>query len=106
MPNVRKPRQMSRDRLILYAYHEAGHAVVGHVIKRCIKEVSIASDKKQGYQGYCEFSSFIEGANGYPQWSTNSGNPEIVTILYSTRACLLWPMPASRRNASMIISKE
>jgi hypothetical protein len=29
---------------ILYAYHEAGHTVVGQVIGRCIVEISIVAD--------------------------------------------------------------
>ena len=36
---------------LLHAYHEAGHALVGHVIGRCIEEVSIAM-RYDGYGGY------------------------------------------------------
>lgn len=39
---------------ILYAYHEAGHAVVWHVVGGLVEEVSIASNQA-GYRGYCRF---------------------------------------------------
>ena len=45
----------------LYATHEAGHAVVGYVIGRCIAEVSIVADKARGY---CVFSAFVEDPQG------------------------------------------
>lgn len=35
----------------LYTLHEAEHAVVGHVIGRCVAEVSIVGDRSQGYHG-------------------------------------------------------
>ena len=47
-----------------YAYHEAGHAVVGHVIGRLIERVSIAASPENGYRGYCRFSPYMESANG------------------------------------------
>ena len=39
---------------VLYAYHEAGHAVVWHVVGGLVEEVSIASSQA-GYRGYCRF---------------------------------------------------
>jgi len=41
----RKKRQPGEQDLIVYATHEAGHAVVGHVIGRLIDEVSIVSSR-------------------------------------------------------------
>ena len=34
--------------MIVYATHEAGHAVVGHVIGRLIDEVSIVPSREHG----------------------------------------------------------
>ena len=80
---MRKAQQRNTWHLTRYAFHEAGHAVVGHVIGRCIAEVSIVSDKKRGYRGYCAFDAFIEDANGYPQWQNGSNNPQLITIMYA-----------------------
>lgn len=66
----------------LKAYHEAGHAVVGHVIGRCIESVALL-DGEEGHGGYCRFSSYIEDANGHPEWNDRSGNPNLITIYYA-----------------------
>ena len=79
----RKKQHCSEQELIVHAIHEAGHAVVGHVIGRLIDEVSIVPSRKYGYKGYCRFSAFIESANGYLQWQKGSANPELVTIQYA-----------------------
>jgi hypothetical protein len=71
-----------QQRRVHYAYHEAGHALVGHVIGRYIEEVSIAM-RGDGYGGYCRFSSFIEDANNHPEWRDDLGNPELITIYYA-----------------------
>lgn len=55
------------DNLIPYAYHEAGHAVVGHLLGRCIERLSIVADKRQGCRGYCRFSSLAEVFNDHPE---------------------------------------
>jgi hypothetical protein len=65
---------------LLDAFHEAGHAVVGHIIGRCIAEVSIVREKQQGY---CVFNAFAEDTHGFPQWHDGSKNPECTTILYA-----------------------
>ena len=53
----RKKAQPFKIRNVLpYAYHEAGHTVVGHVIGRLIERVSLASRSENGYRGYCGFS--------------------------------------------------
>ena len=44
----------NQSKLVLYAYHEAGHAVVWHGVNGLVEEVSIASDQ-DGYKGYCRF---------------------------------------------------
>ncbi len=47
---------------IPYAYHEAGHAVVGHIVGRMIALVSI--QKGKGYRGGCLFDAFAESGSG------------------------------------------
>ena len=42
----------------LHSYHEAGHAVVWHVVGGLIEEVSIASSPT-GYGGYCRFGLLV-----------------------------------------------
>ncbi len=76
-------KQQNNWHLTRNAYHEAGHAVVGHVIGRCIAEVSIVSDTQKGYRGYCAFDAFMEDANGYPQWQEWRCNLELITIMYA-----------------------
>jgi hypothetical protein len=53
---------LSRDeyqrRRVLYAYHEAGHAVVWHLVGGLVEEVSVASSQA-GYQGYCRFGFLV-----------------------------------------------
>ncbi|EFH90040.1 hypothetical protein [Ktedonobacter racemifer] len=67
---------------VLKAYHEAGHAVVGHAIGRCIESVALLSGE-DGYGGYCRFSAFMEDANGHPEWNEKSANPDLITIYYA-----------------------
>jgi len=82
----RKKAQPFKIRNVLpYAYHEAGHAVVGHVIGRLIERVSIALSPENGYRGYCRFSPYMESANGHLEWQEGSSNPDIVTIYYAGR---------------------
>jgi hypothetical protein len=44
----RKMQQPSEQDMTVYAVHEPGHAVVGHVIGRLIEEVSIVPSRKFG----------------------------------------------------------
>jgi len=46
----------------LYAYHEAGHAVVWHVVGGLVEEVSIVSSQA-GYKGYCRFGFLMPNAD-------------------------------------------
>ncbi len=66
-----------------YAFHEAGHAVVGHVLGRCLSEISILANREEGYKGYCAFDEFAERWQGLLQWSAESQNPERITIRYA-----------------------
>ena len=50
--------ERSHLKRVLYAYHEAGHAVVWHVVNGLIEAVSIASDQA-GYKGYCRFGFLL-----------------------------------------------
>lgn len=79
----RKKLQRSEQDLIVYATHEAGHAVVGHVIGRLIDEVSIVPGREHEYKGYCSFSTFSESLHDHNQWLKESANPELVTIQYA-----------------------
>jgi hypothetical protein len=72
----------SQLRRVHYAYHEAGHALVGHVIGRVLEEVSIAM-RDDGYGGNCRCNPFIEDANNHPEWRDGLGNPELITIYYA-----------------------
>ena len=80
---VSPTQQRKTWHLLRYAYHEAGHAVVGHLLGRCIAEASVLLEKEGGYHGYCAFDAFIEDANDHPQWQKGSKNPELLTILYA-----------------------
>ena len=79
----RKKRQPSEQDVIVYATHEAGHAVAGHVIGRLIDEVSIVASREHGYTGYCSFSTYSESLHGHHQWLKEHTNPELVTIQYA-----------------------
>ena len=79
----RTESQQKRWHCTRYAFHEAGHAVVGHVIGRCISEVTIVAASGRGYRGYCDFNAFAEDVQGLPQWRDGSKNPECTTILYA-----------------------
>jgi hypothetical protein len=67
--------------LLPYAYHEAGHAVVGHVIGRLIALVSIK--QSTSYRGCCRFDSYAESTHHHNQWQKGRQNPELLTILYA-----------------------
>ena len=67
--------------LLPYAYHEAGHAVVGHVIGRLIALVSIK--QATSYRGCCRFDSYAESTHHHDQWQKERHNPELLTILYA-----------------------
>jgi hypothetical protein len=67
--------------LLPYAYHEAGHAIVGHVIGRLISLVSIK--QATSYRGCCRFDAFAESTQHHDQWQKGSQNPELLTILYA-----------------------
>lgn len=50
---------------VLHAYHEAGHAVVWHVVGGLVEEVSIASSQA-GYKGYCRFGFLLPQGDDHP----------------------------------------
>lgn len=54
--------ERSRLKRALSAYHEAGHAVVWHVVGGLVEEVSIASTQT-GYKGYCRFGFLLPRAD-------------------------------------------
>jgi hypothetical protein len=67
--------------LLPYAYHEAGHAVVGHVIGRLIALVSVK--QATSYRGCCRFDAYAESTHYHDQWQKGRQNPELLTILYA-----------------------
>ena len=79
----KKPQPFRVREIFPHASHEAGHAVVGHVIGRLIEEVALVPDKARGYKGYCRCSPFMEAANDHFQWQEGSANPELVTFFYA-----------------------
>jgi hypothetical protein len=83
MPERSKTAQRTTFHLTRYSYHEAGHAVVGHVMGRCLSEISIQRNKDLASRGYCAFDAFVESLHGLPQWKDGSKNPECITIMYA-----------------------
>lgn len=71
---------------VLYAYHEAGHAVVWHVVGGLVEEVSIASSQA-GYKGYCRFGFLMPniGEDLSPDEWLRRGriDPRTVTAYYA-----------------------
>src|SRR5437588_1383162 len=67
--------------LLPYAYHEAGHAIVGHAIGRLIALVSIRH--ATSYRGCCRFDAYAESTHHHDQWQKGRQNPELLTILYA-----------------------
>jgi hypothetical protein len=80
---LQQKKERRNGHLIRYAFHEAGHAVVAHVIGRCVAEVSIIRDRAREYRGYCLYNAFAEDVYGLPQWRDGTKNPECTTIMYA-----------------------
>jgi ATP-dependent Zn protease len=79
------PQSTSRQR-VCDAYHEAGHAIVGHLLGRVIKEVSIAPSSTIHAEvntalGYCQFDPDAEDAHRIEQWGHASNNSQTIAIL-------------------------
>jgi hypothetical protein len=70
---------------ILHSYHEAGHAVVWHIVGGLIEEVSISFNQK-GYAGYCRFGFLIPLSDDQPssdEWLRRGRiDPRTVTAYY------------------------
>jgi hypothetical protein len=71
---------------ILYAYHEAGHAVVWHVVGGLVEEVSIASSQAR-YKGYCRFGFLLPRVDDQPspdEWLQRGRiDPRTITAYYA-----------------------
>jgi hypothetical protein len=72
---------------VLYDYHEAGHAVVWHVVNGLIEAVSINSDQT-GYKGYCLFGFVLHVEDDLLEsdvsWlSSGRIHPKTVTVYYA-----------------------
>ena len=64
-----------------YAYHEAGHALLGHLYGRCIAEVVIVREKGSHVKGYCLFDTYAELCHGLKQWKDDTYNLEKIIML-------------------------
>lgn len=62
--------------------------MVGHLMGRCIDEISILADRERGYKGYCSFDEFAEHWQGLLQWRASTPNPERITIQYAGTAAM------------------
>ena len=76
----------SQLKRVLYAYHEAGHAVVWHVVGGLVEEVSIASSQA-GYLGYCHFGFLMPNGDedlSPDEWLQRGRiDPRTVTAYYA-----------------------
>jgi hypothetical protein len=79
-------REIYQQRRVLYAYHEAGHAVVWHVVGGLVEEVSIASSQA-GYRGYCRFGFLtpkLDDHQSPDEWLQRGRiDPRTVTAYYA-----------------------
>src|SRR6266699_2771805 len=80
------PREDYQLRRVLQAYHEAGHAVVWHVVGGLVEEVSIASSPR-GYKGYCRFGFLMPNVDedlSPDEWLQRGRiDPRTVTAYYA-----------------------
>jgi len=79
-------REDSQLKRVLHAYHEAGHAVVWHVVGGLVEEVSIVSSQA-GYKGYCRFGFLLPQGDDHPspdEWLQRGRiDPRTVTAYYA-----------------------
>jgi hypothetical protein len=79
-------REIYQQRRVLYAYHEAGHAVAWHVVGGLVEEVSIASSQA-GYRGYCRFGFLLPKLDDHQspdEWLQRGRiDPRTVTAYYA-----------------------
>src|SRR6266487_1340262 len=79
-------REDSQLKRVLHAYHEAGHAVVWHVVGSLVEEVSIVSSQA-GYKGYCRFGFLLPQGDDHPspdEWLQRGRiDPRTVTAYYA-----------------------
>ncbi len=79
-------KESAQLKRILHSYHEAGHAVVWHVVGGLIEEVSIASSPA-GYGGYCRFGLLVPGSDDQlspDEWLRRGRiDPRTVTAYYA-----------------------
>ena len=99
----REDNQLKR---ILHAYHEAGHAVVWHVVGGLVEEVSIASSQA-GYKGYCRFGFLLPQGDDHPspdEWLQRGRiDPRTVTAYYA--GCSLWRIIVPRMQERTSIKR-
>src|SRR5258706_15990316 len=79
-------RENAQLKRIFHSYHEAGHAVVWHVVGGLIEEVSIASSQT-GYGGYCRFGFLVPPSDDQQspdEWLRRGRiDPRTVTAYYA-----------------------
>ena len=66
-------REDSQLKRVLHAYHEAGYAVVWHVVGGLVEDVSIASSRA-GYKGYCRFGLLLPQVDDHPPRPMSGSN--------------------------------
>ena len=71
------PREDYQLKRILHAYHEAGHAVVWHVVGGLVEEVSIVSSQA-GYKGYCRFGFLLPKEMTIPRPMSGCNEAELI----------------------------
>jgi hypothetical protein len=81
------PLRNYQSKLVLYAHHEAGHAVVWHGVNGLVEEVSISSNQER-YQGYCRFGFLLHTTDNPTEldmtWNNMSRvHPKTVTAYYA-----------------------
>ena len=86
-------REDSQLKRVLHAYHEAGHAVVWHVVGGLVEEVSIASSQA-GYKGYCRFGFLLPQVDDHPspdEWLQRGRiGPRTATAYYAGMIALAY----------------
>jgi hypothetical protein len=95
-------REDSQLKRVLHAYHEAGHAVVWHVVGGLVEDVSIASSQA-GYKGYCRFGFLLPQVDDHPspdEWLQRGRiDPRTVTAYYAGMLAMAYFVPRMAERA-------
>src|SRR5258707_14758412 len=100
-------REDSQLKRVLHAYHEAGHAVVWHVVGGLVEDVSIASSQA-GYKGYCRFGLLLPQVDDHPprpMSGSNEGESVPGRSQLSMPGCSPWRIIVARMEERTIIKR-